>query len=76
MFFPLSHGFTVYTHGKAAQSLSNDQVEWLYLRPCLVPSWCGSSRTTWDCCWLWGISGPPRDAAPATLPKGKTGTKM
>jgi len=52
-----------------------DQVAWLHLRPCLVPSWCGASRTIWDCCWLWGISGPPRAAAPASLPKGKAGTK-
>ena len=42
---------------------------WLHLRPCSVPSWCGASRTIWDCCWSWGISGPPRAAAPVTLPK-------
>jgi len=23
---------------------------------CLLPSWSGSSRTIWDCCWPWGIS--------------------
>jgi len=32
---------------------------WLHLRPCLVPSWCGASRTIWYCCWSWGISCPP-----------------
>jgi len=32
------------------------QVEWLHLRTCLVPSWCGASRTISDCCWSWGIS--------------------
>jgi len=32
-------------------------------------------RTTWDCCWLWGISGPPRAAPPATLPKRKAHAK-
>ena len=42
----------------------------------LGTSWCGASRTIWDCCWSWDISGPPRAAAPATLPKGKAGTKM
>ena len=26
-------------------------------------SCCGASRTTWNCCWLWGISGPRRAAA-------------
>jgi len=61
----------VYTHWKAAQ------VVWLYVRPCLVPSCCGYSRTMWKCwCWSWGISGPPRAAAPVNLPKGKAGTKM
>ena len=39
-------------------------------------SWCGDSRTIWDCCWSWGISAPPRASALATLPKGKPGTKM
>ena len=32
--------------------------------PCLVPSWCGATRTIWNCCWSWGISCPPRDAVP------------
>ena len=64
-------GYSLYTPWKAAQ------VAWLHLRPCLVPSWCGNSRTIWkSCCWLWGISGPPRAVAPATLPKAKAGTKM
>jgi len=26
-----------------------DQVEWLHLRPCLVPSCCGASRTIRNC---------------------------
>jgi len=59
-----------------AHSLSKDQVAWLHLWPCLVPSWCGASRTIWDHCWLWGISGPPWAAAPTTPPKRKAGTKM
>ena len=63
-------------HGKAAQSLSKDQLAWLHLRPCLVPSWCGASRNIWDCCWSWGILGPHRAAPPATLPKRKPGVKM
>jgi len=29
------------------------QVECLHLWPCLVPSWCGASKTNWNCCWPW-----------------------
>ena len=54
-----------YTHGKRAQMSSKDQVEWLHLQPCLVPSWCGASRTIWNACWLWGIPSP-RAGSPAT----------
>ena len=36
-------GYSLYTHWKAAQ------VALLYLCPCLVPSWCGNSRTIWNC---------------------------
>ena len=64
------------THGYAAQGSSKDQVEWLQLRPSLFSSWCGISRTTWDCCWPRGISSRPGTAAPATFSVGKTGTKM
>jgi len=56
----------VYTHRKVVQSSSKDQVGWLHLRPCLVPSWCGASRTIWDCCWSWEISSPPWAAASVT----------
>jgi len=38
-----------YTHGKVAQRSTNGQAAWLHHRSCLVPSWCGASRTTWDC---------------------------
>jgi len=65
-----------YTPGKAVKRTPKGQVEWLHLRPCLVPSWCGASKTIWDCCWSWGISSPPRAAAPATLLRGKAGMKM
>jgi len=58
-----------YTHWKAAKRSSKDQVEWLQLQPCLVPSWCGASRTIWDCCWSRGIWGPPRTAAQRLSPK-------
>jgi len=34
-----------YIHGKAAQTASNDPVQWLQLWLCLILSWCGSSRT-------------------------------
>jgi len=60
--------FYGYTHRKAAKSSPMDQVEWLHLRTCAVPSWCGASRTIWDCCWQWGNS-TPRAAAPATSPE-------
>jgi len=46
------------------------------LRPCLVPSFCGASRTIWDCCWPWGIPSPPTAATPVTLPRGNVGMKM
>ena len=48
----------------------------LHPQPCLVPSWCGASRITWNHCWLWRISSPPGDAARVTLPRGKAGMKM
>jgi len=38
------------SHGKAAKSTPKDQVTWWYLRPFLVPFWCGGSRIIWDCC--------------------------
>ena len=56
--------------------LFKDHVAWLHLQHCLVPSWCGATRTISNCCGSWGISCPPNAAAPATLPKGKPGTKM
>ena len=64
-----------YTHWKAAKRSSKDQVEWLQLQPCLVPSWCGASRTIWDCCWSRGIWGPPRTAAQRLSPKGERARK-
>jgi len=39
---------TGYTQGTAAQGSSKHQVEWLHLRPYLVPSWCGINRTIRD----------------------------
>jgi len=35
-----------------------------------------ASRTTWNFCWWWCISGPPRNAALATPPKEETSTKL
>jgi len=67
---------SAYTHGKAAQRLSKDQVEWLHLWTWLVPSWCGASKNIWDCCWSWGILGLPRAASPAILLRGKLCIKM
>jgi len=49
-----------------------NQVAWLHLRPCFVPSCCGASRTIWYCWKLWGISNPPRaTAAPRPSRKEK-----
>ena len=47
-----------YTHGKAAQRSSKDQVEWLHHQIFLISSWFGASRTTWDYCWPWAMSSP------------------
>jgi len=66
---------TVYTNGKAAQRSFKDQVAWLHLRSCLVLSWCGASRTIWDYCWSWGISGPPGLLPPRLSPKEKRARK-
>ena len=48
----------------------------IHVRPCLVPSFCGTSRTLWDCCWPWRISSPLNATALITLPRRKTGWKM
>jgi len=63
----------VITRGKIVQKSSKHQVAWLHLRPCLVSSWCGASRSIFDCYWSWGISGLPRSAAPSNSPQRKTG---
>jgi len=60
------------THGNVAQRLSKDQVEWQHLPFCSIPSWCGASRTIWDCCWPRGISSPG-GAAPRDPLQGKSG---
>jgi len=44
-------------------------MEWLHLRRCLVPFSRRARRTTWDCCWPWGVSSPPTAAAPDTQDK-------
>ena len=65
-------GDTCWLHPRESgpRSPKHQQVEWLHLQPCLVPSWCGVIRTVWSCSWSWGISSPPRIAAPTTLPRG------
>jgi len=45
----------VYTHRKTAQTSPKYQVEWLHLWTCLIQSWCGASRTIWDCYSSRGI---------------------
>ena len=65
-----------YIYGKAAKRSPKDQAEWLHPGPCLVPSWCGASRTMRDCCWPRDISSPPRAAAHTTLPRRKAGMKL
>jgi len=47
-----------YTHGKAVQWSTENQVVWLHLRPCFVPSRCRASKTTWHYWKPWGISSP------------------
>jgi len=47
----------------------------LHLRPCLVPSSCGASRITWNCCWPWGISSPPGTVALRSSPEEKRAWK-
>ena len=47
-----------------------------YIWPCLVLSWCGASRTIWDCCWSWGIAGHPRLLPPQLYPKEKRTRKQ
>jgi len=55
-----------YTHGKASQRLTKDQMAWLHLWRCLVPPWCGASRTIRNCWKSWGISSLIRSTAPAS----------
>jgi len=50
--------------------------EVLHLRPCLVSSWCGASRTVRNCWKPWSTSSPPRSAAPATLLREKADVKV
>jgi len=52
------------------------QLACLHPRPCLVPPWCGASRTIRDCWKPWGISSPPKDAIPLNLLRVKVGMKM
>ena len=35
------------------QSTPTEKRPKVHLQPCLVPSWCGASRTICDCCWSW-----------------------
>ena len=41
---------------------------WPHIRPCLVPSRCGASKTIKDCWKPWGTSNPPRAAEPERRP--------
>jgi len=58
----------MYLEGYMYPRLGAPDLEWLHLQPCLVPSWCGASRTVWDFSWPWGIS-IPWLADPANLPR-------
>jgi len=44
-----------YTHGKAVQRSTKDQVMWFRLRTGWISSWCGASRTIRRCWELWYI---------------------
>jgi len=63
-----------YAQGKTAKKSTKDQVTWLDLRPCLVPSWCEASRTE--------IAGnrvafrDPSSAVPRDPPQRKMGIKI
>jgi len=57
----------------SVQWSSKDQLAWLHLWSCLVPSSCGASGIIWNCCWPWGVSSLPRAAAPSTLSRSKAG---
>jgi len=67
-------GLAGYAHRKATHSSTKDQVEWLHLRPCLVPSWCGTSRTI--IAVHREVSLSLLDCFPATVRRGKAGMKM
>ena len=61
-------GYSLYTPWKAAQ------VAWLHLRPCLVPSWCGNSRTIWNCMLLVvRYFGSSQGCCPRDSPQRKSG---
>jgi len=57
-----------YAYGIAAQRPSKNRVESLHFRSCLVPSWYGPTRITWNSCWTWCFPIPPGI--------GKSGMKM
>jgi len=50
----------------SGQEVGKGHVASFHPRPCLVPFWCGGSRTISDCWKSWVISSPPRATAPAT----------
>jgi len=58
-----------YTYGKAVKRSPKDWVVRLHLRPCLVPFWCGTSRTALAGCWSWGAF-IPKVCFPAFLSRG------
>ena len=64
-----------YTHGKAAQRSTEDQVVGLYLLPGLVPSWCGGIRTIWRFVLTVRYFESSRAAVSATLLRGRVGMK-
>ena len=44
-----------YTTVKLSSGCTRTTCLWLHLRPCLIPSWRGASRTICECCWSWCI---------------------
>jgi len=64
------------TQVRAAQRSPKNQVAWLHLRLCLVQSWCGTSKTIFNCWNLWSITINPGADAPAILPIGQWFSKF
>lgn len=64
-----------YAYGKANQKQATDQVGWFHLRPGLFKPRCGAIKIIREC-WRSQVEISYRPAAPAILPRRKTGLKI